>query len=69
MKDVGIAVKEKEVEISTPNDMKTRRYINLTEEITSRDILKYIKGIGKVKFIDVFEKPKIDTKNSKGREK
>lgn len=54
-KDVEVETKGEEVEITTPKDPKTRRYINLTEEITSKDILKYIKGIKRVKFIDVFE--------------
>ncbi|MFH1424670.1 MAG: FKBP-type peptidyl-prolyl cis-trans isomerase [archaeon] len=64
IKDVKIAVTEKEVEISTPNEMQTRRYINLTEEITARDILKYVKGANRVRFVDVFEKGESNIKNS-----
>jgi len=53
-----ISIKEETAEINTPNDVKTRRYINLTEEILARDILEYIEGVKKVKFVDVFEKEK-----------
>ncbi|MDP7282529.1 MAG: FKBP-type peptidyl-prolyl cis-trans isomerase [Candidatus Undinarchaeales archaeon] len=46
------------VEITSPKNPQTRRYINLTEDIVARDIIKYIGGIETVKFIDIFEKPK-----------
>lgn len=54
--DVKISIKNKVAEITSPQDMKTRRYINLTEDIIAKDILKYIKEIGQVKFVDIFKK-------------
>jgi hypothetical protein len=54
-KDLSIIVNQDTAEIQTPQDPKTRRYINLTEDIIAKDIIKYIKGIKQVKFIDVFE--------------
>jgi hypothetical protein len=57
-KAVEVTISGKIADISTPKDPRTRRYINLTEEIIAGDILKYIKGVETVKFIDVFEKPK-----------
>jgi len=55
---VNVKLSEKTVEITTPKDTRTRRYINLTEEIVAGDILKYIEEVETVKFIDVFEKLK-----------
>jgi FKBP-type peptidyl-prolyl cis-trans isomerase 2 len=57
-KAVEVKIIGKIADISTPKDPRTRRYINLTEEIIAGEILKYIKGVETVKFIDVFEKPK-----------
>lgn len=54
-KDLTIKLNQDTAEIMTPQDPKTRRYINLTEDIIAKDIIKYIKGIKQVKFIDVFE--------------
>jgi len=55
---IKVELSEKIVKITTPKDTRTRRYINLTEEIVAGDILKYIEGVETVKFIDVFEKSK-----------
>ena len=54
LKDLGVKSSDGEVEITTPRSQKTRRYINLSEEIIAHDIIQYIK-IKKVKFVDVFE--------------
>jgi FKBP-type peptidyl-prolyl cis-trans isomerase 2 len=54
--EVDVKISGKKVDISTPKTPQTRRYINLTEEVVAGDIIKYIKGIETVRFIDVFEK-------------
>ena len=53
---VKIEIKDDTAEITTPEDQKTRRYINLTEDIVAKDIIKYISNLKQVKFIDVFTK-------------
>lgn len=58
---IKIDIKEDSVEITTPDDQKTRRYINLTEDVLARDIIKYISNLKQVKFIDVFTE---ETQNS-----
>lgn len=55
LKELQIDLKSDVVELTTPKEQKTRRYIKVTEEVIATDILKYIKNIKKVKFIDVFE--------------
>ncbi|HIJ99933.1 TPA: peptidylprolyl isomerase [archaeon] len=58
--DLGIQIKEKIIEITTPqNDEQTRRFINLTKDIIARDILKYIKDIEQVRITDILDKTNI----------
>jgi len=71
--DVDVKLSDKIVTITTPKSPEIRRYINMTEEIVSRDILSYMGGVETVKFIDVFEKSKpvktTGTANSKSNSK
>lgn len=55
LKELQINIDKETAEISTPKDQRIRRFINLTDEVIAKDILKYIKSIKKVKFINIFE--------------
>lgn len=58
--ELGIEIKDKEVEITSPkNDEQTRRFINLTKDMIAKDILKYAKDIEQVKIIDILDKTNV----------
>ncbi len=67
--NVKIDVNDKEVKIESPDNQRTRRFINLTKDIVAKDILKYINKLDKVKFVDVIKREKKASKSSKSKKK
>jgi len=59
-KDIKITFNNQDLEIQTPDDQRTRRFINLTEDILAKDILDYVNGLQQIKFVDVFTKKPVE---------
>ena len=64
---LDIKINGKEAEIKSPSDEKTRRFINLTKDILATDILKYIKELDKVRFVDEFVREKQTSTKSENK--
>ncbi|MFO7872683.1 MAG: FKBP-type peptidyl-prolyl cis-trans isomerase [Candidatus Undinarchaeales archaeon] len=67
LSNVKIDIKGKEVKIESPDNKRTRRFINLTKDIVAKDILKYINKLDKVKFVDVITREKKASKDEKSK--
>lgn len=65
LSDVTVSVNGKEVKIESPDNQKTRRFINITKDKVAEDILKYINKLDKVKFVDVITREKKASDSSK----